>query len=379
LNVPGNLVGLLSANGRIGATVNGQKVVLVDPATASELRELKPTMAQYIQVLALSPDGRYLAATANDRLIRLWNTATAREVRSLANSNRTNILSNLVAFAPDGRSLVTVDTDICLWEAATGRERARYARPASLVTALAYSPDGRYLAVGANEGQITIRDLASGRESLPLTGHRGAVRALAFSPDGKRLASGSADTTILLWDLARVSLERTANSTKPAAADVERGWNDLTNSDAFVVHESMNSLIAAGGAAVSVLKEQLKPIAQFDVQRLDRLIAELDDKNFNVREKATAELKEMGEEAEAGLLKALANKPPLEVFRRIEDLLQAMKGDVPPQKLRMLRGLEVLEQIGTAEARQVLEALAKGAPEAWLTKEAQAALRRQAN
>src|SRR5262249_24159176 len=164
----------------------------------------------------------------------------------------------------------------------------------------------------------TVRDLASGRESLPLIGHRGAVRALAFSPDGKRLASGSADTTILLWDFARVGLERTADSTKPAAADVERWWNDLTDSDAFLVHESMNALIAAGGAAVAVLKEQLKPIAQFDVQRLDRLIAELDDKNFNVREKATAELKEMGEEAEAGLLKALANKPPLEVFRRIE-------------------------------------------------------------
>jgi hypothetical protein len=73
----------------------------------------------------------------------------------------------------------------------------------------------------------------------------------------------------------------------------------------------------------------------------------------------------------------LAANPPLETRQRLEDLLKQMTGDVlQGERLRVYRAVEVLERIGTAEARQVLQALADGAPGAMVTKTARAALER---
>jgi hypothetical protein len=74
---------------------------------------------------------------------------------------------------------------------------------------------------------------------------------------------------------------------------------------------------------------------------------------------------------------ALKNKPPLEVASRIEKLLERIeRGILPPEQLRAHRAVRVLEQLGTPEAKQVLETLTKGAPEGWLTREAKQALKR---
>jgi hypothetical protein len=78
------------------------------------------------------------------------------------------------------------------------------------------------------------------------------------------------------------------------------------------------------------------------------------------------------------LRKALAGDPPLEVKRRLEVLLEKMEGvSLPPETLRSVRAVEVLEYIGTAEARAIVERLARdGVAEARLTRETAAALRR---
>jgi WD40 repeat protein len=67
----------------------------------------------------------------------------------------------------------------------------------------AFSPDGRLLACGSEDGAVRLYDVSS-RQVLgePLTGHGGAVTSVAFSPDGKLLASGSKDKTVRLWDVA---------------------------------------------------------------------------------------------------------------------------------------------------------------------------------
>src|SRR5262249_28782096 len=87
----------------------------------------------------------------------------------------------------------------------------------------------------------------------------------------------------------------------------------------------------------------------------------------------------MGESATALLRKALDDKQSLEVRRRLEDLLAHGPKPLPTgEALRQMRALEVLEMIGTPEARQVLGALARGAPGARMTQEASAALERLA-
>src|SRR5437763_1530012 len=82
---------------------------------------------------------------------------------------------------------------------------------------------------------------------------------------------------------------------------------------------------------------------------------------------------------EAALRQAITSRPSLEVRRRVEELLARLEGATPSAEgVRTLRAVEALEHIGTREARQVLETLAKGAPETRLTREVKAALERLA-
>jgi WD40 repeat protein len=97
------------------------------------------------------------------------------------------------------------DTSVRLWEMATGRERCRLAGNHHLVACLAFSPDGKFLALGSSDGTVRVWDPVLGKELRSLEGHRGIVNSVAFSRDGKRLVSGSTDTTVLIWDTSSLA------------------------------------------------------------------------------------------------------------------------------------------------------------------------------
>jgi hypothetical protein len=108
-------------------------------------------------------------------------------------------------------------------------------------------------------------------------------------------------------------------------------------------------------------------------------LAGLGSEDYATRERATRELEEVAEGAAPRLRAALAAKPDQEVRRRLERILARVElGDWAPGPLRTLRSIELLEQIGGPEARRVLQGLARGAPGARLTQEAQASLDRLA-
>src|SRR5262249_41093836 len=110
------------------------------------------------------------------------------------------------------------------------------------------------------------------------------------------------------------------------------------------------------------------------VQPTDKLIADLGHEKFLVRDKATNDLRELGQAAEPALRAALTRNLPLEARRRIEQLLQPFAdGKLSGEQLRTLRSVAVLEQIGNRPARDLLQHLATGAPEARLSQAAQAA------
>ncbi|HMC64722.1 MAG TPA: hypothetical protein VKI65_07270, partial [Gemmataceae bacterium] len=127
---------------------------------------------------------------------------------------------------------------------------------------------------------------------------------------------------------------------------------------------------------VPFLKKQLRPAASGDSKRIAQLLAQLDSDEFASREKATQALLALGEQAESALRIALAGETSLEVRRRVEMILEQLEPSKSAVRLREFRAVEVLEHIGTPEAKQLLQALAKGAPEARLTQEAKAALER---
>jgi hypothetical protein len=112
-----------------------------------------------------------------------------------------------VALSPDGKLLAACWDNVHLWELSDGppRERTVLNGHPFVTRAVAFSPNGKLLATGGADHVIKMWDVSGLRvEPLPeRRAHLGTVTALAFSPDGKTLASGSEDKSIILWDVSQ--------------------------------------------------------------------------------------------------------------------------------------------------------------------------------
>jgi WD40 repeat protein len=312
------------------------------------------------------------------RFLRFWDVATGKETGPILQGT----LEHPLALASDGRTLAATDerkeSTVVLIETATGQRRAALAGGGERPFDVAFAPDGRTLATGGMDGIVQLWDLPSGKEFARLEGHRGWVLALDFSRDGSRLVSSSMDTTALVWDVRRYR-ERKATVTEIKPAELPERWADLAGDDAERAYRSLWALAGAPERTLPFLRERLQPVAPVERQRALRLIAELGSDSFSDREKAMRELAELGEKALAALHEARA-QGTLEQVRRIDLVVERIQTQtLSGARLQALRGVEVLERIGTAEARQLLRELASGTAAALLTREAAAALRRLRN
>jgi HEAT repeat protein len=219
--------------------------------------------------------------------------------------------------------------------------------------------------------------VGTGKEVLHLKGHEGPITALAFSGDGRRLVTVSHDTSGLVWDTSAAG-DLTLPAVKLGQGELETLWGDLGLGDAAKAHQAMWTLAADPRQTVPLLGERLgKEVPHQDKARIDKLLAELDDDEYSVREHATQELMKAGKAVEKAVRDALKKSPSAEARRRLEVILEKLgPAALPPEVLRASRAVEVLEQIGTAEARKVLETLAKGKTDEALARDAKGALER---
>jgi hypothetical protein len=315
--------------------------------------------------------------------------ATGKRLRQLA-GHQGDIAS--LAFSPDGRTLATgcYNATLHLWDVTTGKERGRRLiedvtadpvtgqpmRARISLDALAFSADGKTLALGGQYGRaLHLWEVRTLRQRRQFHGHQGQISAVAFSPDGTMLASASTDATVLVWDLTGRRQRGPAGAARLAGGELDDLWADLGDDDAARAYRAMGSLARVPAQALPLLEKHLRPVPPADAKLLASALRDLDAEAFAVRERAARDLEQMGEVAEAALRAVLAGQPSAEVRRRVQQLLEKLEG---PEVLRRDRALEVLEQFGTPEARRLLAALAKGAPEARLTQEAKAALARLA-
>jgi hypothetical protein len=243
---------------------------------------------------------------------------------------------------------------------------------------IAFSPDGKTLAAAGSPNNITLWEVATAKKRFTFPAHRSSIIGLDFSPDGRTLASASSMGKIKLWDALGID---ESGAVRP---DPGRTWSVLASRDAALAYRTIRGLTAAPRQAVPFLRDRLRPVPfppEKLLRQIDGWLADLDSGSYVVRRQANERLEKVGEQAEVALRQALVGRPSLELRRRVEALLARIERERASrfcEELRQLRALEVLEHIGTAEARQVLEALAGGYPEARLTQEAKASLRRLA-
>jgi RNA polymerase sigma factor (sigma-70 family) len=387
------------SDGKLIACGEYQVIRFYELATGKRVRELHGGEKQLrIASLTFSPDSKTLISmghpptpqrgdgitrlTIMPDVMRLWDVATGQERPSALNGRVVGSHGcQPVVFSTDGRTVVHASGyDIILREVATGGERAKLTGHKSNLFAFALSPDGRTLASGSMDGTVRLWGLPSGKEVGrlgkevdPFKG--GWVLAVAFSPDGRTLVSGGLNKTAEIWDVSRITGRRRQPAER-SPADLEADWRDLAG-DAAAGYTALGRLVSSPGRAVAFLGKQLQSMEPVDIRRIERLIAELDDERFEVRERAAKELEALAFRAAPALRKALAGKPSLEVRRRLEALLHRLdSGSLSAETVRQIRAVEALESIGNPEARRLLDKLAAGPSETRRTQEAKSAVGR---
>jgi RNA polymerase sigma factor (sigma-70 family) len=338
------------------------RVRLWDAATGRHLRDLDAHRG-HVWGLSFSPDGRELASAGGDQTVRVWEPEGGTAVRTFGGLRGG---AYAVEYHPGGHSLaVAADNTVLLLDALTGREVGRVGTPRVAVTWFAFSPDGRSLAY-RDGATVRLWEVASGSDRLTL--HLPAeAAALAFTPDGRSLVTAAGEAATV-WELRK--LVRLLATTDPKVL-----WAHLAGADAGLAFRAVETLAGNPQRGVPIVRERLHAVKDL-AERIDALVARLDDDEFETREQASRELEAIGPDTASALLKAAREHPSPEVRNRAgRILLRAGEG----LSLAHARAVEVLERAATPEAREVLSALAGREMDSPLKRDAAAALTRLRN
>ncbi len=339
----------------------GRKWSIIDDRLADDRRECYSVI--------FSTDDRFLVISGMQRL-GLWEVASGRSLWQTPGKQQ---CFYSLAISPDGRTLLDADKSspaAYLWETATGqRRRSLYLLPCVHHAGAVFVAGGERI-VTCHLGQLHLFDL-SGRHLQVLGRHGRCVQQVVSSPDGRSVASCERDGSVRLWSVPGVAPDGEHEELSTEAARTL--WDELAGSDGVRAYNAMRTLSRAPQRALPLLKANVaKAIA---LPGVERLLSQLDSDLFAVRERAAEGLARPGPAERPGLLAVMKGQSSAEVRRRVSGLLERLPW-LTREEIRLVRSVEVLEHIGTPEARAFLKELAGGDPEAVLTREAKASLKR---
>ncbi|QJW95017.1 c-type cytochrome domain-containing protein [Frigoriglobus tundricola] len=234
-----------------------------------------------VWAVALSPDGKFAASGSMDGTARVWDVQSGLEVAKY--TDHTSLVS-AVAFVPgDGtnRGIVSgsFDGTVAFWKTAdgqpawraehlglvtalavdprggfvavatenallvldlaTGRERKRYGKFAAPLSAVAISPNGKWIAAGDDAGTVRVWLVGEDKARFTLTGHEGGVRSVAIKDGGRWVLTGGADRTLRLWDTSAAKQEvpifRTHGAGVTGVAFLDNGTQTVSGDRDLVV------------------------------------------------------------------------------------------------------------------------------------------------
>lgn len=201
----------------------------------------------FIVNLAFSPDGQTLVSSSDDGTIRLWDTSTLTQKGIIAANWDSHLPYSydafgyqLLTFSPHGRTLAVGNCHgVELWDVSTLTRRTILQGHDGFLTAIAFNPEGTFLASASRSGHKTLQlwNTSVGENPQVLIEHSGDIHSLAFSPDGDTLISGGWDGTLQFWDIPALTLRRTIREESTPVRSVAfspdgtqfalaRGWDD---------------------------------------------------------------------------------------------------------------------------------------------------------
>lgn len=404
LVVPLDTSGVVLPTGRVAWLPDGSVVIANDESTAARHSADGKKLADFvvappgkrwtgpqIEGVAASPDGKTVVlagegapengSRSNVGWVAVFDAATGAKVRDFKSKAMGGFTS--AAFLPDGSRVVLgrrvsqpprpvgqpeapldLATAVAVFDPKTGDLITPFEAPDQTAQdrwmwSVAVSPAGTQVAAVEWDNSLTVYETATGGIRRRLIGHRGKVDQIAFTPDGGRLVSVSDDGTGLVWD---VGPPRPPTAVATADADRAKRWAALLAPDTDAAWRAMGELAGDPVGTVAFLKAHLKPTpAPTDVD-VDRLLAGLAAPAFAAREAAARDLDALGGLAVGKVRDRLSGVKSAEVRQRLDEFLKRhdRPGRTTGYRLRETRSVELLEAIGTADARGLLTELGRG-------------------